>query len=150
MYIIVKTLYPGYMMMKRKNTMLTLRDINAATNSKDGSMYSDLYKDVYGCRPYNPTFESVEAFDANFEELSRLLDKEIESEAEYQQIYFDKFVARVEETMQIVQGTTRERAIEIIAEAEGIRDAEFDFYGLEILEHELNLKFGSISKWLSE
>ncbi len=130
--------------------MLTLRDINTATGSKDACIYSDLYKDVYGCRPYNPTFESVEAFDADFEELSRLLDKEIESEAEYQQIYFDKFVARVEETMQIVQGVTRERAIEIIAEAEGIRAAEFDFYGLEILEHELNLKFGSISKWLSE
>jgi hypothetical protein len=138
------------MMMKRKNTMLTLRDINTATGSKDACIYSDLYKDVYGCRPYNPTFESVEAFDADFEELSRLLDKEIESEAEYQQIYFDKFVARVQETMEIVQGATRERAIEIIAEAEGIRAAEFDFYGLEILEHELNLKFGSISKWLSE
>ncbi len=130
--------------------MLTLRDINTATGSKDACIYSDLYKDVYGCRPYNPTFESVEAFDADFEELSRLLDKEIESEAEYQQIYFDKFVARVQETMEIVQGVTRERAIEIIAEAEGIRAAEFDFYGLEILEHELNLKFGSISKWLSE
>ena len=128
--------------------MLTLADI-AATNS-DARIYSDLYKEVYGCRPYNPTFESVEAFDADFEALSHMLDKEIESEAEYQQIYFAKFVARVEETMQIVQGTTRERAIEIIAEAEGIRDAEFDFYGLEILEHELNLKFGSISKWLSE
>ncbi len=130
--------------------MLTLRDINTATGSKDACIYSDLYKDVYGCRPYNPTFESVEAFDADFEELSRLLDKEIESAAEYQQIYFDKFVARVQETMEIVQGATRERAIEIIAEAEGIRAAEFDFYGLEILEHELNLKFGSISKWLSE
>ncbi len=130
--------------------MLTLRDINTATGSKDACIYSDLYKDVYGCRPYNPTFESVEAFDADFEELSRLLEKEIESEAEYQQIYFDKFVARVQETMEIVQGATRERAIEIIAEAEGIRAAEFDFYGLEILEHELNLKFGSISKWLSE
>lgn len=130
--------------------MLTLRDINAATNSKDGSMYSDLYKDVYGCRPYNPTFESVEEFDTDYEALSRLLDKEIESEAEYQQIYFDKFVARVEETMQIVEGSTRERAIEIIAEAEGIRAAEFEFYGLQILEHELNVKFGSISKWLSE
>lgn len=130
--------------------MLTLRDINTATGSKDACIYSDLYKDVYGCRPYNPTFESVEAFDADFEELSRLLDKEIESEAEYQQIYFDKFVARVQETMEIVQGATRERAIEIIAEAEGIRAAEFDFYGLEILEHELNLKFGSISKWLAE
>jgi hypothetical protein len=138
------------MMMKRKNDMLTLRDIDAATNSKDGSIYSDLYKEVYGCRPYNPTFESVEEFDTDFEALSHMLNKQIESEAEYQQIYFDKFVARVEETMQIVQGTTRERAIEIIAEAEGIRAAEFEFYGLEILEHELNLKFGSISKWLSE
>jgi hypothetical protein len=136
------------MMMKGNTDMLTLADI-AATNS-DARIYSDLYKEVYGCRPYNPTFESVEAFDADFEALSHMLDKEIESEAEYQQIYFAKFVARVEETMQIVQGTTRERAIEIIAEAEGIRDAEFDFYGLEILEHELNLKFGSISKWLSE
>ena len=130
--------------------MLTLRDINTATGSKDACIYSDLYKDVYGCRPYNPTFESVEAFDADFEELSRLLDKEIESEAEYQQIYFDKFVARVQETMEIVQGATRERAIEIIADAEGIRAAEFDFYGLEILEHELNLKYGSIARWLSE
>ena len=96
-YIIVKTLYPGYMMMKRKNTMLTLRDINDVTNSKDGSMYSDLYKDVYGCRPYNPTFESIEDFDTDYEALSHMLDKQIESEAEYQQIYFDKFVARVEE-----------------------------------------------------
>jgi hypothetical protein len=130
--------------------MLTLRDINDATNSKDGSMYSDLYKDVYGCRPYNPTFESIEDFDTDYEALSHMLDKQIESEAEYQQIYFDKFVARVEETMQIVQGITRERAIEIIAEAEGIRSAEFEFYGLEILEHELNLKFGSIARWLSE
>ena len=130
--------------------MLTLRDINAATGSKDACIYSDLYKDVYGCRPYNPTFESVEAFDAHFEELSRLLDKEIQQEVIDQQIYFDKFVARVEETMEIVHDTTRERAIKIIAEAEGIRDADFDFYGLEILEHELRLKFGSIARWLSE
>jgi hypothetical protein len=138
------------MMMKRKNDMLTLRDINASTGSKDACIYSDLYKDVYGCRPYNPTFESVEAFDADFEALSCLLDKEIEREAIDQQINFEKFVARIEETMEIVQGTTRERAIKIIAEAEGIRDADFDFYGLEILEHELRLKFGSISKWLAE
>lgn len=130
--------------------MLTLRDIDAATNSNDGSIYSDLYKDVYGSRPRHAEFESVEEFDTDFEALSHMLDKQIESEAEYQQIYFNKFVARVQETMEIVQGATRERAIEIIAEAEGIRSAEFDCYGLEILEHELNLKFGSISKWLSK
>ena len=130
--------------------MLTLRDINAVTNSRDGDIYSDLYKDVYGSRPRHAEFASIEEFDTDFEALSHMLDKQIESEAEYQQIYFDKFVARVEETMQIVQGTTRERAIEIIAEAEGIRSAEFEFYGLEILEHELNLKYGSIARWLSE
>ena len=130
--------------------MLTLRDIDAATNSNDGSIYSDLYKDVYGSRPRHAEFASIEEFDTDFEALSHMLDKQIESEAEYQQIYFDKFVARVQETMEIVEGSTRERAIEIIAEAEGIRSAEFEFYGLEILEHELNLKYGSIARWLSE
>ena len=130
--------------------MLTLSDINALTNSKDGDIYSDLYKDVYGSRPRYAQFRDLEEFQDDYDFLCNKLDEQIESEAEYQQIYFAKFVARVEETMQIVQGTTRARAIEIIAEAEGIRAAEFEFYGLEILEHELNLKYGSIARWLSE
>ena len=130
--------------------MLTLRDIDAATNSKDASIYSDLYKEVYGCRPYNPTFASIEDFDTDFEALSHMLGKEIEREAIDQQINFTAFVERVQETMETVEGSTRERAIEIIAEAEGIRDADFYFYGLEILENELRLKFGSIARWLSE
>ena len=33
--------------------MLTLADINTVTNSKDGDIYSDLYKDVYGSRTRN-------------------------------------------------------------------------------------------------
>ena len=130
--------------------MLTLRDINAATGSKDASIYSDLYKEVYGCRPYNPKFESVEAFDADFEYLSLKLDKQIVYEKELQEKAFLKFTARVAATMYLVAGSTRERAIEIIAEAEGITAKEFDHYGLEILENELNLKYGSIAKWLSE
>jgi hypothetical protein len=130
--------------------MLTLRDINAATGSKDASIYSDLYKEVYGCRPYNPTFESVEAFDADFEYLSLKLDKQIVYEQDRQEKAFMQFTARVAATMYLVAGSTRERAIEIIAEAEGISAREFDHYGLEILENELNLKYGSISKWLSE
>ena len=130
--------------------MLTLADINAATGSKDASIYSDLYKEVYGCRPYNPKFESVEAFDADFEYLSLKLDKQIVYEKELQEKAFLKFTARVAATMYLVAGSTRERAIEIIAEAEGITAKEFDFYGLEILENELNLKYGSIAKWLSE
>ena len=130
--------------------MLTLRDIDAATGSKDACIYSDLYKEVYGCRPYNPTFESVEAFDADFEYLSLKLDKQIVYEQDRQEKAFAKFVARVQKTMKLVEGSTRERAIELIAEAEGISAKEFDFYGLEILENELNLKYGSIAKWLSE
>jgi hypothetical protein len=130
--------------------MLTLRDIDAATGSKDACVYSDLYKEVYGCRPYNPTFESVEAFDADFEYLSLKLDKQIAYEQDRQEKAFMQFTARVAATMYLVAGSTRERAIEIIAEAEGISEREFDFYGLEILENELNLKYGSIAKWLSE
>lgn len=130
--------------------MLTLRDIDAATGSKDACIYSDLYKEVYGCRPYNPTFESVEAFDADFEYLSLKLDKQIAYEQDRQEKAFLQFTARVASTMYLVKGSTRERAIEIIAEAEGISAKEFDFYGLEILENELNLKYGSIAKWLSE
>jgi hypothetical protein len=130
--------------------MLTLRDIDAATGSKDACIYSDLFKEVYGCRPYNPTFESVEAFDADFEYLSLKLDKQIAYEQDRQEKAFLQFTARVAATMYLVKGSTRERAIEIIAEAEGISAKEFDFYGLEILENELNLKYGSIAKWLSE
>ena len=130
--------------------MLTLRDIDAATGSKDACIYSDLYKEVYGCRPYNPTFESVEAFDADFEYLSLKLDKQIVYEQDRQEKAFMQFTARVAATMYLVADSTRERAIEIIAEAEGISAKEFDFYGLEILENELNLKYGSIAKWLSE
>jgi len=130
--------------------MLTLRDIDAATGSKDACIYSDLYKEVYGCRPYNPTFESVEAFDADFEYLSLKLDKQIAYEQDRQEKAFLQFTARVAATMYLVKGSTRERAIEIIAEAEGISAKEFDFYGLEILENEFNLKYGSIAKWLSE
>jgi hypothetical protein len=131
--------------------MLTLSDINTATNSKDGCIFSDLYKDVYGSRPgADYRFESIEAFDADFEYLSLKLDKQIVYERELQEKAFLKFTARVAATMYLVEGATRERAIEIIAEAEGISEREFDFYGLEILENELNLKYGSIAKWLSE
>lgn len=131
--------------------MLTLRDINTATNSRDGDIFSDLYKDVYGMRPRGDyRFESIDAFDADFEYLSVKLDKQIKQEAIEQQSNFLKFTARVAATMYLVKGATRERAIEIIADAEGIRKDQFEFYGLEILENELNLKYGSIAKWLSE
>jgi hypothetical protein len=130
--------------------MLTLRDIDAATGSKDACLYSDLHKDVYGFRPTYARFESVEAFDAEFKYLSDKLDKQIEQEAIEQQNNFYEFECCVDDMQKVMNGCTRERAIEHIAFGEGIRKEEFDHYGLEILEHKLNLKFGSIAKWLSE
>jgi hypothetical protein len=95
-------------------------------------------------------FVSLEEFDADFERLVKQLDIQETEEAASQARNFTKFVARIEETMQLVQGTDRERAIEIIADAEGVSKDEFDFYGLERLEYLFGLKFGSIAKWLSE
>ena len=130
--------------------MLTLSDINALTNSRDGDIYSDLYKDVYGSRPRYAKFESLEEFQDDYDFLCNRLDEKIEEERIQHARNFIAFVERVEETMQIVEGSTRERAVEIIAEAEGIDAEEFNFYGLESLEYKFNLKFGSIARWLSE
>ena len=130
--------------------MLTLSDINVATKSHDGDIYSDLYKDVYGSRPRYAQFESIEEFDKDFEFLVNRLNEQNEREAIEQQENFVGFAGRVEETMQIVQNCTRERAIQIIADAHGISAEEFNFYGLEALEYKFNLKYGSIAKWVSE
>ena len=138
------------MMMKGTTDMLTLSDINALTDSRDGDIYSDLYKDVYGSRPRYAKFESLEEFQDDYDFLCNRLDEQLEENRIQQSRNFAAFVERVQETMEIVEGSTPERAIEIIAEAEGISEREFDFYGLEILENELNLKYGSIARWLSE
>ena len=131
--------------------MLTLRDINAATNSRDGDIFSDLYKEVYGMRPRGDyRFESIDAFDADFEYLSAKLDKQIKQNAIEQQNNFWEFECCVDDMQKVMNGCTRERAIEHMAVGEGISKEEFEFYGLEILEHKLNLKYGSIAKWLSE
>jgi hypothetical protein len=127
--------------------MLTLSDINTLTNSHDGDIYSDLHKDVYGFRPRYVRFESTEEFDADFERLVKQLNVQETEEAEIQARNFTKFVARVDETMQLVQGTDRVRAIEIIADAEGELE-DLKFYGYERLEWVFNLKFGSIKQWL--
>ena len=130
--------------------MLTLRDIDAATCSKDACLYSDLHKDVYGFRPRDARFESVEAFDADFKYLCEKLDEQIKKEAIEQQNNFWEFECCVDDMQTVMNGCSRERAIELIAEGEGIRKDQFDHYGLEILENRLNLKYGSIAKWLSE
>lgn len=130
--------------------MLTLSDINTLTNSKDGDIYSDLYKDVYGSRPRYAKFESIEEFDEDYEFLVKRLNEKMEQEREEQIVNFAYFETHVEEVQEIMNNCTRERAIEAIAEANGIDEEEFKFYGLESLEYKFGLKFGSIAQWLSE
>ena len=130
--------------------MLTLSDINTLTNSKDGDIYSDLYKDVYGSRPRYAKFESIEEFDEDYEFLVKRLNEKMEQEREEQIVNFAYFETHVEEVQEIMNNCTRERAIEAIAEANGIDKEEFDFYGLESLEYKFDLKYGSIAQWLSE
>jgi len=127
--------------------MLTLSDINTATNSRDGDIYSDLYKDVYGSRPRYAQFESTEEFDTDFEALVNMLNHKDAEDSKRQARNFTKFVARVEDTMKLVLGTDRVRAIEIIAEAEDELEG-MKFYGYERLEWVFDLKFGSIKQWL--
>lgn len=60
--------------------MLTLSDINYITKSKDGDIYSDIFKNVYGSRPRGQLFESVEAFDSDFRYLTKRLDEQFTDE----------------------------------------------------------------------
>ena len=131
--------------------MLTLADINAATNSKDGDIFSDLHKDVYGFRPRYIRFSSLEAFDAEYERLVGELSVQIDEEKIRQERNFAEFVCRVDGIMGLVKNCfDNAAAVAIICEAEGIDDEEMRFYGWESLEYRLDLKFGSIKKWLSE
>jgi hypothetical protein len=129
--------------------MLTLRDINELTKSHDGDIYSDLHKDVYGFRPRHAMFESMEEFDADFERLVERLNEQQDEEAKQQVINRERFEQRVKDTMGLVQGADRARAIEIIADADGELE-DMKFYGYERLEYTYDLGFGYIKTTMQE
>lgn len=129
--------------------MLTLSDINRLTNSHDGDIYSDLYKDVYGCRPRYAQFESVEAFDRDYEFLCKQLEEELERERDQQAAAHNRFVGRLAEIRQLVSGSSYEDAVRILCDAEDITADEISFYGWECLEWKLGLKFGSVKQFLA-
>lgn len=130
--------------------MLTLSDINAATNSHDGDIYSDLYKDVYGSRPRGATFESIEDFDRDYERLVKRLSEQLVEERREKEARWGDFLCRIETIKQLVSNSDTARAVAIIAEAEGIDKEELSFYGWESLEWKLGLQFGSIKPFLAE
>lgn len=124
--------------------MLTLANINTATGSRDGDIFSDLHKDVYGFRPRGVTFESLEAFDAEYERLVAQLSDQIDEDKIRQDANMVKFAQRVMETMELCNCDQR-RAVEIIADAEGELE-DYKFYGPERLEYTFDLKYGSIKQ----
>ena len=123
--------------------MLTLADINAATNSYDGDIYSDLYKDVYGSRPRYAQFESVEEFDRDYEFLVKRLNEKMEQEREEQRQAIGQFEIRLNEIMYLVSNTDRVNALRILMDAEDCLE-DFEFYGYESLEWRLGLPFGYV------
>lgn len=129
--------------------MLTLRDINTLTKSHDGDIYSDLYKDVYGSRPRYAQFASIEEFDADYERLVVRLNEKMDEEKKQQLINRERFEQRVKDTMALVRGINRARAIEIIADAEGELES-MEFYGYERLEWCFDLGFGYIKTTMQE
>ena len=124
--------------------MITLSEINAATGSRDGDIFSDLHKDVYGFRPRGVTFESLEAFDAEYERLVAQLSDQLDEDKIRQDANMVKFAQRVMETMELCNCDQR-RAVEIIADAEGELE-DYKFYGPERLEYSFDLKYGSIKQ----
>lgn len=125
--------------------MLTLADIDAMfPDSHTGSVYSDLYKDVYGSRPRGCTFASIEEFDADFEFLVQQLKEEEAREAERQTQAAQALEQRIADTQALVVGADRLRALEIIADSEGCDADQRRFYDWESLEWTLGLKYGYI------
>jgi hypothetical protein len=130
-------------MIEKENVMLTLTDINTATNSRDGDIYSDLFKDVYGSRPRSAMFASVEEFDADYEFLVKRLCEKMEQEKEEQRQAIGQFEIRLNEIMFLVSNTDRVNALRILMDAEDCLD-DFEFYGYESLEWRLGLPFGYV------
>ena len=130
--------------------MLTLSDINRLTNSHDGDIYSDLYKDVYGFRPRGATFIDLDAFYNDYDHLSITLDNQIAQEKIEKEARWGDFLCRIETIKQLVSNADTRRAVEIIAEGEGITKDELGFYGWEVLEFNLGINYGSIKTFLAE
>ena len=129
--------------------MYTLSDINKLTNSNDGDIYSDLYKDVYGSRPRYAQFVSIEEFDKDYEFLVKKLSEQLVQERKETKARWGDFLCRIDTIKQLVSNADTGRAVEIIADAEGIDAEERSFYGWESLEWKLGLQFGSIKQFLN-
>lgn len=119
-----------------------------AITQQELSVYSDLYKDVYGCRPRNVYFASYEAYLESYHFLVKEFDIVIEQEKKVEQRNIVIFEQMVDNTMALV-GCDRARAIVIIAQSENISAEELEVYKYGSLEYSYGLPFGYISPSLA-
>lgn len=110
----------------------------------------DLTKSLYHYRVSNETLKkmTLQELEAEANKLGAEMSDYLDEEKKRQVEVAEKFEIRIKETMELVSGTDRQRAIEIIADAEGISKEELGWYGFESLEYELGLKYGYIKKSL--
>jgi len=124
--------------------MLTLNDIDALTPEQhSGSVYSDLYKDVYGSRPRHSQFRDLQDFDQQFQRLVQELIEEQRWEQIRQADAREVLEDRIKDLKDLGARDTQQ-AIRWIADAEGISDEDIACYGWDIMDHRLNLKLGTV------
>lgn len=126
--------------------MINLSDVNDLTNSFDGSIFSDMHKDIYGVRPHNISFSSVEVFDKELKNLYQQYDEYVEREQQNTNVVV--FEERIDNIMISVSNIDRIRAIEILADSWG--ELEYmQAYGYEWLETLFDIEYGYIQKSIS-
>lgn len=87
---------------------------------------------------------SNEELKEEIEYHSKKLSEEIDQERKTQNDNVEKFEVRVNEMIEL-GAADREAAIKWICDAEGIGEDQIKFYGMEVLEHELNIPYGYLS-----
>lgn len=119
-----------------------------AITEQEFSLYSDLYKDVYGCRPRGVYFAGYRAYLDSYHFLVKELEIVMEQEKKLQDSSIVIFEQMVDKTMALV-GCDRARAIVIIAQSENISAEELEVYKYGSLEYSYGLPFGYISPSLA-
>lgn len=111
----------------------------------------DGYKMIHGFRPRHINFQKMS--DEDIEEMAKDLKFDLEQYSIEQDIFEKKsiqiFKERVQDTMELMNTTDKERILKILVDADGMKD-DFYFYGNEWAECEWNLPVGFLKDWLND
>jgi hypothetical protein len=104
---------------------------------------------VYGSRPRGTQFASIEQFNEDFDFLAKCLDRMIDEEKDRKATNWNKFIGRLTEIRNLVQGCSWVESVDILADAEDELES-MKFYGYERLEWHFDIQYGSIKQFLEE